>query len=345
MDAMEILVLGCGVSGLTSAIRLQEAGHTVRIWAKALPPETTSNVAAAVWYPYRAYPADKVTRWGTEAYRVFGQQARLDGAGVLPAEVLELLPAASPDPWWAGAVDGFRHASPEELPAGYADGFAFTAPVIDTTVYLNYLVRAFESGGGHIERRAVENLDEAFAACPIVVNCAGLGARGLVGDHDLHAARGQVIRIAHNGFRRVLLDDTNPNQVTYIVPRLSDIILGGVDDDYDERATIDDDQTASILRRCATLVEHFDPRFAASLRAHLDPAAAAAAGAQPAEILGVVTGLRPVRSAVRVEVERFAPERVLIHNYGHGGAGVTLSWGCAAEVVSLVGTRVTSSEG
>jgi D-amino-acid oxidase len=118
------------------------------------------------------------------------------------------------------------------------------------------------------------------------------------------------------------------------VPRLRDIILGGVDDDDDERLEVDDAQSASILRRCANLVEHFDPAFAASLRAHL--VAEAGGSSALAEILGAAVGLRPVRSAVRLEAERIVPERLLVHNYGHGGAGVTLSWGCAAEVVRLI---------
>jgi D-amino-acid oxidase len=330
---MDILVVGCGVSGLTTALLLREAGHDVSIWARALPPDTTSNVAAAVWYPYRAYPVAKVSRWGAEAYAAFERLAAGGASGVLLADVLELLPKPSPDPWWVDAVKGFRRARPDELPTGYADGYAFAAPVIDTTVYLDYLRRAFETAGGRIERRAVADFAEAFAVCPIVVNCAGLGAGGLAGDTDLHAARGQVVRIAHNGFRRVLLDDAGPNSVAYIVPRINDIILGGVDDDHDERLTIDETQTLSILRRCANLVAHFDPDFAASLRALLDPEGVKAPAA---EVLGVSCGLRPVRSAVRVEAERIAPDRLLLHNYGHGGAGVTLSWGCAAEVVALL---------
>jgi D-amino-acid oxidase len=91
------------------------------------------------------------------------------------------------------------------------------------------------------------------------------------------------------------------------------------------------------VRRCANLVEHFDPDFAASLRAHL---VAGTSGA-PAEIVGVAVGLRPVRSAVRLEAETIAPNCLLLHNYGHGGAGVTLSWGCAAEVVRLIERNAT----
>jgi D-amino-acid oxidase len=315
---MEILVLGCGVSGLTSGIALQRAGHHVTIWTKALPPNTTSNVAAAVWYPYKAFPIERVTAWGAQAYSVFRDLARVEGAGVAMAEVLEVRDAPGPDPWWAGAVDGFRHARPDELPPGYGDGYVFAAPVMDMPVYLDYLVSEFHTAsGGPITQREVVRLDELPAAYPVVVNCTGLGARELCADSDLHPSRGQVARVRHNGFRRVLLDDVGPNKVAYIVPRIHDIVLGGVDEEHNESTAVDPHQTESILRRCAALAPAF-------------------ADLSPADVVSVACGLRPVRSSVRLEAEPLGDGRVVIHNYGHGGAGVTLSWGCARDVVDLV---------
>jgi D-amino-acid oxidase len=314
---MHVLVLGCGVSGLTTGISLLEAGHTVTIWTKDLPQQTTSSVAAAVWYPYKAYPEDRVTAWGATAYRTFADLADVPGSGVLLATLIDLKPSPSPDPWWVSAVSGFRRATSDELPAGYVDGYVFTAPVMEMPLYLDYLLRRFHEASGVVEQRAVERLDDAFAAASIVINCVGLGACTLVGDTDLHPSRGQVVRVRHNGFRRVVLDDDGPNRVAYIVPRLNDIVLGGVDDEYNESVAIDPALTPDILARCANLAPAF-----AQLRSD--------------DILSVACGLRPVRSTVRVELERLPLERILIHNYGHGGAGVTLSWGCAAEVSTLV---------
>jgi D-amino-acid oxidase len=317
---MNIVVIGCGVSGLTTGLRLLQAGYAVSIWARDLPPHTTSNVAAAVWYPYKAYPTDKVTAWSAEAYRVFKQFQSVADSGVIMASVLEVKRALSPDPWWATAVEHVRHARSDELPPGYADGYVFTAPVIDTSIYLDYLMRIFQSQGGQIVQRTVVDLAEAFAQSTVVVNCSGLGARELVHDVDLYPSRGQIVRIRHNGFRRVLLDDEIPGQVSYIVPRTHDIVLGGTDQEHNESTAISADDTQAILRGCAKLA----PEFAVITAA---------------DILDVVCGLRPVRTTVRVEGERPTPERLLIHNYGHGGAGITLSWGCAAEVVALVQTN------
>jgi D-amino-acid oxidase len=317
VSGVDVLVIGGGVSGLTTGVRLLEAGHSVHLWARALPPETTSNVAAAVWYPYKAYPVDRVAAWGAAAYHVFATLAEEPASGVKQTPVLELLPAPAGDPWWASALADFRHARADELPPGYADGYCFTAPVIEMGIYLDWLRARFETAGGQISVRTVNDLAEAFAACATVVNCTGLGARELVGDRDLRPARGQVVRIRANGFARGLFDDSGPNALAHIFPRSRDIVLGGTYDEGNESTAVDDATTNDILRRCARL----DPAFAII---------------GPADVISVAVGLRPVRSSVRLEAERPAPDRLLLHNYGHGGAGVTLSWGCADEVVALL---------
>ena len=324
MEATDALVLGCGVSGLTTAILLQRQGRRVTIWARDVPPQTTSNIAAAVWYPYRAFPVERVLKWGADSYNAFRELVGKPNTGVILANVLDLQPEPdAADPWWAEGVDGFRHARPDELPAGYGDGFVFDAPVIDTSIYLDYLRAQFEAAGGVIvANRMVRDLSEAFAACDLVVNCTGLGARELVHDAKLRPSRGQVARIRHTGFRRVILDDYGPNSLAYIVPRINDIILGGTAIDDEESTAIDSAETPAILRRCAAL----SPDFAAVTED---------------DVLEVKVGLRPVRYEVRLETETPAPGRWLISNYGHGGAGITLSWGCAAEVAERVGAIAT----
>ena len=332
MDTMDVLVIGCGVSGLTTGILLQRQGRRVTIWARDVPPYTTSNIAAAVWYPYEAGPADRAAVWGAAAYEAFGKLLGKPETGVLSRNLIELLPEHSPDdPLWKDSVEGFRHARPEELPEGYANGIVFDAPVIDTSIYLNYLRSQFEGAGGVIvEGKEVHDLSEAFAACDVVVNCSGLGARELAHDESFRPTRGQVVRVRPNGISRVVIDEHGPNahpyapgKMMYIVPRINDIILGGTAIEDDESTSenvserIDAAETWAIIRRCAALAPEF-------------------ATLTPDDILEVKIGLRPVRPEVRLEVDRISPDRWLVSNYGHGGAGITLSWGCAAEVAQRI---------
>jgi D-amino-acid oxidase len=311
---MEIIVIGCGVSGLSCGIRLLEAGFGAQIWARDLPPRTTSNVAAAVWYPYRAYPEDLVLRWSAGTYASFVQLAEVPGAGVVVRAGLELFPSAVADPWWRDAVPGFRRAAPAELPSGYADAYAFEAPVIEMPIYLGYLIERFQELGGSIHTRELRSPAQAFAQHDVVVNCSGLGARELVGDDTLLAIRGQVVRVAQVGIERFVLDDHRPGGVTYIIPRSNDCILGGTAEEGRESLEPDMATAEAIVARCVAL----EPRL------------------RGAAILEHKVGLRPGRPTVRLEAEQWAPGKLLVHNYGHGGAGVTLSWGCADECRALV---------
>src|SRR5262249_10130180 len=242
---MDILVIGCGVSGLTCGVRLLEAGHRVTIWARDLPPNTTSNAAAAVWEPYEAYPADPAPEWGRGAYHTFLELAPsvpAAEAGILVTDVLEILPETATAPNWTAYVANFRPAQPDELPDGRVSGFTYRSPVIDMSRYLDYLLARYRGLGGRIAQQAGGGFDELFSprhegfggltpesdedACRVVVNCSGLGARELAGDVGVAAARGQVVRVAPTGFPKVLVENVK-GRPTYIVPRISDIVLGG----------------------------------------------------------------------------------------------------------------------
>ncbi|MCA1718691.1 MAG: FAD-binding oxidoreductase [Actinobacteria bacterium] len=310
---MDVIVVGCGAIGLTAAIRMRESGLDVRIVAADPPLETTSSVAAALWYPYKAYPEDRVLSWGSRTFEVFEELARVPESGVRMREGVELWWDPAPDPWWAGAVPGVRRCTEEELPPGYRDGHSFTAPVVEMPVYLGYLVDRFVRAGGRIERRAIASLEEIVDG-RVVVNCAGLGARELVGDASMEPIRGQIVRVRNPGLERFLLDEDNPEGVTYIVPRSEDCILGGTAEEGEWDTKPDPETAAGILRRCTA----FEPRLAG------------------AEVLEHKVGLRPGRPEIRLEREDTNHGPPLVHNYGHGGSGITLSWGCAEETLRLV---------
>jgi D-amino-acid oxidase len=297
-------VIGAGVSGLTSALRLAEAGARVRVLAAAPPPRTVSAVAAAVWYPYRAYPEALVLGWSRRSREVFDALSTLPTSGVVLREGLERFRTPHPDPWWKDAVRSFRRTSDTS--------WAFEAPVIDMGRYLPFLLsRLAEHGITPEIAPALLTLEDAPAS-DLLVNCAGLGARELAPDPALLPIRGQVVRATNPGVTRFLIQDDHPAGMAYVIPRLDDLILGGTADEGATALDPDPATTTAILQRCA----------------ELEPAVASA------RVLEVKVGLRPGRPSIRLEVER-RPTRTIIHNYGHGGAGVTVSWGCAEAVVGL----------
>jgi D-amino-acid oxidase len=293
-------VVGAGVIGLSCAIRLAEAGHRVDVLARDLPLETTSVIAAALWYPYKALPQERVTAWSATSYDAFAELAKQE-TGVRMLMGTEVLSAPTVDPWWSSGVPDLEHVAP---PSSYADAWSFTAPIIDMPVYLRWLSERLAELGGTVTRMSLAELPQTEE---VVVNCAGLGSRRLAGDLEVHPVRGQVVLVDGVEVDGWWLDSAGP---TYVVPRSDTVVVGGTDQDGDWSRTPSPETAEEILHRASRLV----------------PALA------NARIVAHRVGLRPVRPVVRLEAEG----RV-VHCYGHGGAGVTVSWGCADEVTSLVG--------
>jgi D-amino-acid oxidase len=302
-----VCVVGAGVVGLSCAVRLLEAGHEVSVLARDLPLETTSSVAAALWYPYRAYPVERVLGWATTTYADLVALADDEATGVTVRRGTQVLRSPEARPWWAGAVPSLEAAS--ELPAGYAAGWSARVPVADMGVYLPWLRSRVEALGGTVTRMALAALPDQ---AEVVVNASGLGARLLGADDSVVPVRGQVVVVEQVGLEEWWLDSTGP---TYVVPRGRDVVVGGTDTEgvWDRRP--DPAVAREVLARATALVPQL----------------------RRAKVLRHRVGLRPTRSGVRLEERTGVRGNRVIHCYGHGGAGVTLSWGCAAEVTSLVG--------
>lgn len=265
-----ITVLGAGVTGLTTAIVLGEAGFAVTIVARELH-ETASEAAAAIWFPYHIGGAD-AAGWAEETCAVLLELARDRETGV-------------------SLIDFEIRDSGEVL----------RVPRMDTTRYLPYLRKRF---GGAIEQREVHAFDALEG--DLVVNCTGFGARALCNDDALVPGYGLAVVTSRTELDRAVVRADDPDALMYVIPRERDCVLGG----YDRQVAPPESEVQAIVARCTSAVAG----IAADVRA-------------------VKRGIRPVRPAVRLE-----REGRVIHNYGHGGAGFTVSWGCARRVLALAGS-------
>lgn len=306
--------MGGGVIGLSIACELARAGDAVTVVADRTAAQSVSAVAAALWFPYRSGSSPDTERWLARSLVRFERLAADPTTGVDLRAGTVVERRAGPDRAWTTAVPDAREATPGELPAGARSGVRATVPVITTPVYLAWLQARCRDLGVAFVDRTVGAVDELAGTADLVVVAAGLRSGALLDDDTVFPVRGQVVLLPNPGLTEWVVDDDHPDGMTYVVPRRDDVVCGGVAQDgvWDERP--DPETERAVLARATALV----------------PALVGL------PVLSRAAGLRPARD--RLRVERVPGHAVpVLACYGHGGAGVTLSWGCAEAVAALAG--------
>ncbi|WP_405867157.1 FAD-dependent oxidoreductase [Streptomyces sp. NBC_00005] len=306
----DVIVVGGGVIGLTTAVVLAERGVRVRVWTRDPVERTTSAVAGALWWPYRIEPVARARAWALQSLDMYEElAARPEATGVRMAEgVLGEADLDGAEEWAAARLPGLRASTVEEYAGA---GLWARLPLIDMSTHLPWLRERLLKAGGAIEQRTVGGFAEVDAS--VVVNCTGLGARELVPDTSVRPVRGQLVVVENPGIRTWLTSADADGEMAYFFPQPGRLLLGGTADEDAWSLEPDPEVAEAIVRRCAAL----RPEIAG------------------ARVLEHRVGLRPARDAVRLEREVLPDGRVLVHNYGHGGAGVTVAWGCAEEAAGL----------
>lgn len=306
-----VAIIGAGVSGLTCAILFAEQGYETAIFADEIGDQTNSAAAAAIWYPYDVGPAERANAWALSSYRMFLELSPdpQNGVSITELRVFSRLGAIS-SPDWAQSF-ATRGLAQSEIPPAFISGFSIRVPLIETGRYLEYLGARLTSAGCSISGGLhFHELEEVDAGFDLIINCAGIGARELVPDPEMEPHRGQVAIVEKFDLPYAVVCDDPP--LMYAIPRANDCVFGGTNDISDNRIA-DPRTTAQIIRECERVLGRSAP---ALLRERV--------------------GLRPARSSgVRVALEKLRDGRTVIHNYGHGGSGFTLSWGCAQTVLEL----------
>ena len=356
MDQPGALVIGAGVNGWTTALVLARRGWRAVVVADRFGIDTVSTVAGALWeWPpsvcgrhHNQAVLARSADWARYSYIRFARLAADPRTGVSlrpavfyfsrpveedPAELAKMVEVEQ-------FVPGFVR-DPELIDAhgvnphtGVVDAYSYLAPTIETDWYLVWLARQADAAGVTVARRSirgplVEQEDKLLAeyGAELIVNCSGLGARELACDPTVEPHRGALLRVVNDGTtmsrvtaaHAVANDTSTDNQdMVFIIPRGANrLLLGGLVEpgEYDTDLDLDSyPPLREMLDRCS--------EFLPILRdAQLDP------------VDPVRVGLRPFREGgVRLQIQTGTR---IVHNYGHGGAGVTLSWGCAQEVADL----------
>lgn len=312
ISTMKVGIIGGGIVGLTTGVVLAEAGHKVEILTREPIEQTTSYAAAAISYPVNVEDSARVNQWFVRSNEVLAPLVKDKHSGVswINWKKFSKKPMC-PLPSWMAHVERARAMERSECPAPYLSGIEARLVLMNVDVYCAYMMTRFHKSGGVYTIREVESVAEIEGDYDALINCTGVYAHDFTPDKEVSPARGQVVIVKNPGVQDHVSTFDSKN---YLYPRGDRCVLGGSFDVGEWDTEPDDDLTQEILNWAAD----FDERFI------------------EAEVLDVRVGLRPLRDTVRLNRDVKPSGTPLIHNYGHGGAGYTLSWGCAFEVLKGV---------
>ncbi|KAF1932518.1 nucleotide-binding domain-containing protein [Didymella exigua CBS 183.55] len=347
----DIVVIGAGVSGLTSAYLLsKDRSNYVTVVAKHMPGDLdidyASPWAGANFVPMSSEPESRweratwpvLKRLATEVpesgihlqncrlYRRKKDEKKLHGDSTMLSNVF------AANPWYRELVDDYRDLRQDELPIGVGSGCEFGSVCINPGLYLSWLVGQCRINGVNFQRKTLSHVSEARhlgkrgIRPAIIVNATGLSSRILGGvlDQSMYPIRGQTV-IVRNVAPFMVIEsgtDDGDDQACYMMTRAAGggTILGGTLQVGSWESQADLNIANRIMQRAVSIA----------------PALTGGKGIEHLDVIRHGVGLRPGREAgVRLEKEKIDGAWI-VHNYGHAGWGYQGSYGCAEEVVSLV---------
>jgi glycine/D-amino acid oxidase-like deaminating enzyme len=326
----QIAVIGAGTIGVSTAFNIIDTIPNVQVTllSDQFSPNTTSDVAAGLWRPHRVEdtPQQSLIRWGQDTWDHLIKLVMSDlskETGTFLTSGRELFLGLEDDPFWKDTVLGYRSLTDAELklyPDRYKSGYFYTTIIADQTKYIPWLTGMFKVKGGKVKQVKVKDFGE-LTGYDIVVNCTGMGSRDLCDDKMLQPIRGHVIKANAPWVKHFVVA---PEEKIHILCAYDKIVMG------------------------MTARNDTDPMFKEADRDHiLSGCAELEPSVVKATDLRDFLGFRPVRPVVRMEVEhRQIGNTVvpIVHNYGHGGSGITLHWGCAKEATKLVKDIIFNSK-
>ncbi|KAI0682936.1 D-amino-acid oxidase [Cytidiella melzeri] len=358
MTSKHIVVIGAGVVGLTTAVKIQEeSDYSVTIVAEVFPydPKTVryTSLWAGAHHVSHAEGDPKQQAIDEETFKVMWE---LSAPGAEAEGCFLRLPQT--DYFYDGRdvhldwMPDHTILSADPLIPEAKTGISFTTFTIDTPAYCNYLLSRFLGKGGKVVRGTVQHISQIAEGGPqvftsptrasnssvdAIVVCAGLGARTLGGveDKDVFPTRGQVVllRAPWIKFGRTASHAAS-GLWTYVIPRrCGEVIVGGTKLDNDWYPVACPSTTTEILERVLALCPELAPP---EIRAERTPTV----DDLRSLILEEGCGFRPSRKGgVRIEADKLnvgGREIPVIHNYGHGGGGYQSSWGTASIALNLL---------
>ncbi len=289
-----IAVIGAGIIGLTCVAELIEAGYNkIAIYAENITPYTTSDVAAATCFPQKIYPEPENSWYQNNLFKL-KQLLSVTSSGVSEMNFIEVCRDSSIK------TNGYKCIQKKNI------------FLVNSKYHIKFLMDILANKKISINSEKINNIHQLTKHYEVIINCSGLGSRELFNDQNVYPVRGQVVILSRPKDLNECIVELTEN-LTYIIPRDKDCILGGTEEINNWSVEPDEKTTRLIIGRAEQILPLLKNE----------------------KILDVKVGLRPVRNRIRLETEKI-DQSFIIHNYGHGGEGYSFAWGCAAAVKNIL---------
>ena len=346
MGKKKICVLGGGVIGLSTALVLSK-DYDVTIIADKFGNQTESRKATAIWHVYLVPETHTVLSWAAETLQKLNEiSIKYPESGVEQIRGVELFRNSVENiPTWAHIPSHFELLDQNEIekynthkgrnitefeinqltnhPVKW--GYSIDAPAADMDIYLSWLEsKLLNIESVEFDRRELTDINEISPKYDCFVNCLGASAFSLFDDSAFLPYKGQyfTIPLCEEFPRNYIGDDDHPLGMAYVIPRKGKIMIGGC-----AEKNVDDLELTLDWKETFKRASLYYPELNSIT--------------QDLKVAPAIVGVRPCRAkGVRLELDNnnASLNTPLIHNYGHGGSGFSLSWGCANSVLELIKT-------
>jgi glycine/D-amino acid oxidase-like deaminating enzyme len=325
MNSPRVAVIGAGVVGLSTTLAIEELIPlaSITIFTDRILDETLSSVAGGIFRPHitPGQSIENVKEWLDSSWGHFKKLASspkdsyASGVRFVSGQMIS---SQSLDSCLNPLMDGLTNdmtllseAQLSKYPSQYRFGSFHTTIIADPRCYMRWMLNKILRRSNLVMKKLqdLEN-DDSLEDFDVIVNCTGMGSKTLMKDKSLIPIRGQTIRVYAPWISQFLYADT-----VYIIPATRGYVtLGGIKQFFNDNTSLDKDDRQWIWKKCLEVCPSL----------------------KDATIVSEHVGLRPYRPEIRVEQEVLPNGRQIVHNYGHGGNGIALSYGTAREAASLV---------
>lgn len=328
MNHPRIAVVGAGVVGLSTTLAIEDVmpSASITIFTDRILDETLSSVAGGIFRPHISpcdgQPIAKIQDWINSSWNHFKklasspQESKKSGVRFVSGHMLSSQSLEDClNPLMNGLTHDMASLTKEQLsnafPSKFCHGSFHTTIVTDPRCYMRWMLNKILRRTNLVMRKVIDlEKDDALEDFDVIVNCTGMSSKTLVKDKSLIPIRGQTIRVYAPWISQFLYADS-----AYIIPAAGGYVtLGGIKQFSNDKTSLDEDDRKWIWSKCLEVCPSL----------------------KDATVVSEHVGLRPYRSAIRVEDEVLSNGRCLVHNYGHGGNGIALSFGTAQEAARLV---------